>query len=231
MSEIDVLQSQLALARSALQRAKTDAEALGAWPVSVVCGAALASVDSVPDRMAALRDEVLRELGCRLGMDDYVPASDASYWSVDNVHKHVVWLEQREHAVTQSVREERDALAAEVLALKHDVERLRKRTHEIAEEKDAEHAARARELGQLQARVDAAYAWANESLRAYRGQDRTLGDAPGMFREPYPWWQWASEHNRLAVLGLFERAAERDALAEKLAAAEALRRLGGGASE
>jgi hypothetical protein len=35
---------------------------------------------------------VLRELGCRIGMDDYVPETDSEYWSVDNICRHVEWL-------------------------------------------------------------------------------------------------------------------------------------------
>jgi hypothetical protein len=44
------------------------------------------------------RDEpakLLRELGCCIGMDDYVHESDEEYWNVGNVAKHVTWLEAR----------------------------------------------------------------------------------------------------------------------------------------
>jgi hypothetical protein len=37
----------------------------------------------------------LRELGILIGMDDYVPDEDADYWSLDNVRKHILWLEER----------------------------------------------------------------------------------------------------------------------------------------
>lgn len=38
----------------------------------------------------------LREVGIRIGMDDYISATDLDYWSIDNVVAHVVWLLDRE---------------------------------------------------------------------------------------------------------------------------------------
>jgi hypothetical protein len=40
--------------------------------------------------------KTLRELGCRIGMDDYVPETDTEYWSLENIWKHIRWCEQRE---------------------------------------------------------------------------------------------------------------------------------------
>lgn len=105
-----------------------------------------------------------------------------------------------------------DALAkrrakAEVTPGEAHVKQLRKRTHEIAEAKDKEHAERARELGKLQQRLADAAKWANESLRAFKHERGEMAEEPikGMFATPYPWWNHASEHNRMAVLGLLEQ--------------------------
>lgn len=49
----------------------------------------------------ANKAEALRELGIRLGMDDYVQTGD-DYWSLDNVHKHIVWCEGREAAQAEA---------------------------------------------------------------------------------------------------------------------------------
>lgn len=64
-------------------------------------------------RLADAHREALRELGCRIGMDDYVPESDGVYWNVDNVYRHVMWLEAREHACMQTKLDAAEARLAE----------------------------------------------------------------------------------------------------------------------
>jgi hypothetical protein len=84
-----------------------------------------------------------------------------------------------------------------VAELEREVARLRARTHEIAAAKDAEHAARLREVNSLRATIACAQRWADEHLVA----DWTPDKAATFFR-------WTSEINREALIGLLMRAGE-----------------------
>lgn len=60
------------------------------------CDAALVEAQADEQKLIQRgRQQVLRELGCAIGMDDYVPEHDTNYWSVENVRQHIMWLEER----------------------------------------------------------------------------------------------------------------------------------------
>jgi hypothetical protein len=92
-------------------------------------------------------------------------------------------------------------------------ERLRRRTHEIAEAKDAEHAAVKRELGKLRSAVDQARERTKDWKADWTDDPRSQG--------PYGWWRYTSHNRAMEAVALV---AERERLLDLLA--DARRQLG-----
>jgi hypothetical protein len=159
-------------------------------------GAEPTQAPAPPDVRAALvklAEDMRESAGKRCGSHSEDGASEAEeYWArkIDNMLKGPLPGAPTPGGFTADEPDPRDARIAELEA---DVERLRKRTHEIAEQKDREHAKRERQMGEMYARLFRARDWANASLVAYWTKDPHAS-----------WWSHGSEHNCMAVLGLLE---------------------------
>jgi hypothetical protein len=108
-------------------------------------------------------------------------------------------LDEALHSAVPAPAESTEARIAELEA---DVARLRARTHEIAESKDAEHAAAMREYGRLRSAIDAAI----ERTRDWEPNAVTRGAQWAAY--PGSWWHTASHNSCMDVAALI---AERDA--------------------
>lgn len=85
-----------------------------------------------------------------------------------------------------------EAETVTITRLEGEVDRLRKRTHEIAAAKDAEHAARATELAKLQVWLDDARKFAEKLVADWTNDPHAK------------WWGWTSENNRKELVGLLQ---------------------------
>jgi chromosome segregation ATPase len=152
-----------------------------------------------------------------------VPETRAVAAEQDRDNLRVAWRgAEREFATERNraieAEEKLHGFEQRVAELEEDVERLRARTHQIAEAKDAEHKQAMRDYGRLREAVESA----RERTRSWEVDWTT--DPPS--QADYGWWRYTSHNHAMEVVALLvardAAEAERDALAAALRLARSM---------